>query len=93
MPLIMRMALCSCALTVGKHLLGYGMWWVYQKIVHIRIQLLMLSLYHSLLFVMLDKALLYGLFLRDMFQWIVMIGWRFWWVKIFPLSNVKVIAR
>jgi len=53
----------------------------------------MLSLNHSLLFVMLDKALLYGLFLRDMFQWIVMIGWRFWWVKIFPFSDVKVIAR
>ena len=53
----------------------------------------MLSLYQSLLFVMLDKALLDGLFLRDMFQWIVMIGWRFGRVKIFAFSDVKVIAR
>ena len=53
----------------------------------------MLSLYQSLFFVMLDKVLFDSLFLRDMFQWIVMVGWRFWWDKIFLFSDIKVVCR
>jgi hypothetical protein len=93
-PLVKLMILRSHTLTVvGKHLLSNGMRRVNQKVVNIWIQLLVLSLYHSLFLVVLDKVLFNGLFLRDMFQWIMMVSWRFWWVIIFLLSDVKVVCR